>query len=785
MGEESNEVREDGNKAIATEIDDEVIEKQKWGINPNLIMLKLTLFVFYGATSSLVPYLTIHMQSIGLSMEQIALIYLSLPFTTFLAPPLTGYLVDKFGQYKPVVIVSFILTALLHHSLFLLPTQEIPGTVPSGYIIIHPKKMRIDIWWSPCPSRECPEQDEVDLTLDKCVDHCLLKNRKTWNITQTNPGIEDDLSFHLGKNKSNAWNLTLAMHDNLGDPIEQLGIEMDLPDEDDGITDIKKRFPERMLKRYGVDVNELDEQDLRCGGTVGDFNESTQTKLFYYSKDCILQKCEFRSGGPAVCPPGYIKSDDNTFWIYFCLRFVATVALTAGVTIMDPIALTMIEKFGGDFGKERLFSSLGMALFSPVTGALIDWNSKRLGHTDYASAFYTFDVLLFVAAIAVCLMPLGSKLPADNIFSDLMNIFKMPHLVAFIFFMFILGNLWGFIESYLFFYLRELGAPNILLGITVTVGTISSLPFLYGAENITKKIGHVNIIIVAFFAHAARLAGYSVIESAWWCFPFEAMESLSVHLMWVAAATYCAILAPKNLLATLIGVIGMAHFSIGRGTGSFFGGNIIGKFGIRQSFRLMAFISCSSGIAYALLYYFWLKKIEERAVRDDANVVENGEIDKLKDDEPKTRDVGTMCSFEKLDSRLSLVVEYNQIGSLTSLGRVRADGGLLRRRSISMRRESDFGPIIKKNSKTDLLKSAIEVNQSRNSIKASNNHINLLNGGSSASDKLNAASSTPKLSQRSASILQEKESNVLNEKDEIVYDEIKHKKAETEDSEES
>lgn len=52
-------------------------------------------------------------------------------------------------------------------------------------------------------------------------------------------------------------------------------------------------------------------------------------------------------------------------------------------------------------------------------------------------------------------------------------------------------------------------------------------------------------------------------RNAWWCFPFEALESLSVHLMWVAAATYCALLAPKNLLATLIGVLGMVHFSIG------------------------------------------------------------------------------------------------------------------------------------------------------------------------------------------------------------------------------
>lgn len=60
------------------------------GINPNLIMLKVTLFVMYGATASLLPYLTIHMQSIGLTVPEISFVYLALPFTTFLSPPITG-----------------------------------------------------------------------------------------------------------------------------------------------------------------------------------------------------------------------------------------------------------------------------------------------------------------------------------------------------------------------------------------------------------------------------------------------------------------------------------------------------------------------------------------------------------------------------------------------------------------------------------------------------------------------------------------------------------------------
>jgi len=263
----------------------------------------------------------------------------------------------------------------------------------------------------------------------------------------------------------------------------------------------------------------------------------------------------------------------------------------------------------------------------------------------------------------------------------------------------------------LFLYLKELSASSALLGITVTVGTISSLPFLYGAEKITEKIGHTNIIIIAFVAHAARLVGYSFIESAWWCFPFEAMESLSVHLMWVAAATYCALIAPKGSLATLIGVIGMAHFSIGRGCGSFIGGHLIGNFGIRNGFRIMGLSSVICGFAYFLIYFFWLRKRDKEIAEEDI-------VDSKEDPEPKTRDQGTMMSAE----RLSLVIEYNQIGSLTSLRRfLRSPDGELLKRNI--RRGSDGIGLLKvsqgSTSKVDvlknmeLLKSIIKVNESR------------------------------------------------------------------------
>lgn len=62
--------------------------------------------------------------------------------------------------------------------------------------------------------------------------------------------------------------------------------------------------------------------------------------------------------------------------------------MSASVTVMDPIALTLIQQHGGEFGRERLFSTIGMAIFSPLTGVLIDYKSRMQGKLDTCCCSY-------------------------------------------------------------------------------------------------------------------------------------------------------------------------------------------------------------------------------------------------------------------------------------------------------------------------------------------------------------------------------------------------------------
>ena len=105
----------------------------------------------------------------------------------------------------------------------------------------------------------------------------------------------------------------------------------------------------------------------------------------------------------AQVPRRYLCANDKdtiefnpqlTFWSYLILRVLFAVILGGAMVLFEGACLAVVLEVHGDLGLQRLFGVVGLMIFSPVSGALIDHFSVDGQVADYRCVeFHTLDTL--------------------------------------------------------------------------------------------------------------------------------------------------------------------------------------------------------------------------------------------------------------------------------------------------------------------------------------------------------------------------------------------------------
>lgn len=188
-------------------------------------------------------------------------------------------------------------------------------------------------------------------------------------------------------------------------------------------------------------------------------------------------------------------------------------------------------------------------------------------------------------------------------------------MVAFLGMMMFAGTFWGFIEAFLFWHLDDLGASRFLMGWTVAVGMVTSLPFLIFSGPITDTIGHMNVIILGMLAYTGRMLGYSFIANPVYVYPFEALEGLTMALMMTSAVTYVAKISTPSTIASVMGMMGALFFGIGKGSGSLFGGLLMSFIGAANTFRFFAVNAAVCALVYGFFQCLYVRPRKSRSMK--------------------------------------------------------------------------------------------------------------------------------------------------------------------------
>ncbi|KAB7505011.1 Major facilitator superfamily domain-containing protein 6 [Armadillidium nasatum] len=574
--------------------------------------IKILFFLTWGAHVSLVPFLTLQARSLGISEKEVGVIYSFIPIASLIAPPVSGILADRIGNFRILLSVVTASAGLASLLFLLVPPAVIVHNLPKALPIevscsdSHGTSLRIS------PPYVCEPIVNLDWFSFQTGD-CTVSCYHNKDIDEIQAITNLDLNL-ICKNSTNCFE---------GDEIIRSYAYSLLEVGNNASIDYPIYSMNATLKRLNATLsNETYESDrFLCPNLIKSFNNSN---------NCVT-RCKATAFREDVCRNNVSKEILNpslTFYSHLAIRLFNEFCLSSSMPLLDGAAVSILKEHRGDFGFQRMFANLGMMIMTPISGMLIDYFSNQNGFQDFRPAMYMYCTLKLIAAMIIVFLNLDFKKSSNKVISEFSSILFNPEVICFLLATFLAGTCYGYIETFLFWLLEDLGADKRLMGLTLTVGCLFGIPVLMISTFINRKIGHVNTIVIGFCVYVVRLLGYTFIKSPWWAMPFEAMECATVSLMVVSFMSYASALSTPATIVTLQGMYGGLYNGVGRGAGSLMGGFLIDRLGIFNAFRIIAALGGCSGIVYFIINLLFFRK--NRQLRDEA-VRQEKELRKAKD----------------------------------------------------------------------------------------------------------------------------------------------------------
>jgi len=248
------------------------------------------------------------------------------------------------------------------------------------------------------------------------------------------------------------------------------------------------------------------------------------------------------------------------------------------IPLVDNTVVAMLGQRRAEYGKQRLWGAVGWGIAAPVAGQLID----RAG---LGWAFYGYLALMFGGMIASTRLPVSHAGIGGHFRSGLRSLGTNRQWMVFLF-----TTLIGFIGlamaiNFLFLYLDELGADKTLMGLSLSVATLSELPVWFFSDRLLRRWGARGTLALSLLACAGQAFAYSWMRTPWLVLPIQLLHGPAFSAMWAAGVSYASEMAPEGMGATAQGVFAGVAMGLRSALGAFLGGLLYDGLGPTLMFR--------------------------------------------------------------------------------------------------------------------------------------------------------------------------------------------------------
>jgi PPP family 3-phenylpropionic acid transporter len=287
----------------------------------------------------------------------------------------------------------------------------------------------------------------------------------------------------------------------------------------------------------------------------------------------------------------------STFWALLPLVVLFAFAIAPSGSLADTATMTMLANEREKYGRVRLGGTFGWGIASIVAGMVIE-------QTGLHSSFYMFAFFMFITFLVGLKLVFPRAISKVSVQHGIRALLGKPRWVLFLAMAFVGGIGLAVVNTYLFYYMGELGSSKTLMGIGMVLATLSEIPVLFFSNHLIKRFKAHGLLILGLTVTGARLLLFSAVTMPIGIIFANMLQGLTFPAIWVAGVTYANENAPIGMNATAQGLFGSVLMGFGAATGNFFGGIMIDAYGTRFMYLFFGILVLSS--------IFILSQVERR-----------------------------------------------------------------------------------------------------------------------------------------------------------------------------
>lgn len=273
----------------------------------------------------------------------------------------------------------------------------------------------------------------------------------------------------------------------------------------------------------------------------------------------------------------------TSFAAVFIVVLLFNIFLAPVPSLADSATMTMLGDERAMYGRIRLGGTIGWGLFAPIAGLM----AQKYGLTV---------VFWFASVVMLLNLFLSQKFVYSAHERDGLNPGGIRTLLTnrrWIFFL-LLALLGGIGSSaaaaYLYPYMAELGASESMMGLALTISTLSEIPIFFFGHRLVKKFGSHGLLTLALVFAGMRGLLYVAARTPLMVLGVQAFGGMIFPAMWTAGVSYADEHAPAGLKSSAQGLFGAAFFGIGSAISGFISGLLLQSIGGRGLFLVLSMI---------------------------------------------------------------------------------------------------------------------------------------------------------------------------------------------------